>query len=636
MKVSNEGNMTTAPLQCRSCGTANPANAAFCVKCGHPLRPLNNRYRLIGDVDKGGMASVFKAEDSACFNRTVALKRFAPRGESASARQEVEENSKREAEILASLNHHSIPDLYDYFSSNDTWYLVMSFIEGETLEQRWQRARRANRIPQEETITIGIQLCTVLQYLHLHQQPIVFGDLKPANIMLGNDGHVYLIDFGSARFLRITQGRDTQTLGTPGFAAPELGHNQLSPRADIYSLGATLFQLTTGRRPSGSTSYSEKSSRNRVAYHGSPRLQELITRMMQEDEGDRPASIVDIQKELQEIENELTKPAPGNEKRGTTRRTLLMGGITGAAGLLAGGVATAVWFIHRPTPPPVVQRPRPVVLFPLTIGGKLDDEAALLTEMYVLLLQDAGFQVNDKARLGTNDIVFNAIVSGTIDIYPEFLLTGLTRLGIPTTGNQQRDFQNVQQGFINKYQITWLDQAVHLDDNYCVAMPKGSAARLGIKSLSDLAQVIKKQALNLKIAVAPDGETAALPALRAKYALSFTANDIISLDEKQTFAAVKHDAAQLNICIATDPLIVADEFLRLIDDKDAFPTDTPSPIIRNDILNREPAIATILNRLAPRLSVDVSTRLQEQMVQGLPAREVAMNWLKGQKLLPNS
>src|ERR1051326_7625132 len=95
----------------------------------------------------------------------------------------------------------------------------------------------------------------------------------------------------------------------------------------------------------------------------------------------------------------------------------------------------------------------------VTVGGKLDTEAQLLTKMYTLLLRNAGCNVTEKARLGTNQIVFSAITSGQIDLYPEFTATGLARLGKTTTHNAQQDYQLVKDGYESQYHITWLDAA---------------------------------------------------------------------------------------------------------------------------------------------------------------------------------
>src|SRR2546421_2582914 len=90
---------------------------------------------------------------------------------------------------------------------------------------------------------------------------------------------------------------------------------------------------------------------------------------------------------------------------------------------------------------------QPATSIHLVVGGKLDIEAQLLTKMYVLLLRHAGFEVEEKAKLGGNDVVFKAITSSQIDLYPEFTADGLARLKIATTHNPQQDYQNIKQGY---------------------------------------------------------------------------------------------------------------------------------------------------------------------------------------------
>src|SRR5438876_3995810 len=103
----------------------------------------------------------------------------------------------------------------------------------------------------EEALDAGMQLCSVLGYLHACQPPIIFRDLKPANIMRTAESNLYLIDFGIARHFKPGQARDTVAFGSPGYAAPEqYGQAQTTPRSDIYSLGAILHQLLSGNDPS--------------------------------------------------------------------------------------------------------------------------------------------------------------------------------------------------------------------------------------------------------------------------------------------------------------------------------------------------------------------------------------------------
>ena len=198
----------------------------------------------------------------------------------------------------------------------------------------------------------------------------------------------------------------------------------------------------------------------------------------------------------------------------------------------------------------------------VTVGGKLDTEAQLLTKMYTLLLRNAGCNVTEKARLGTNQIVFNAITSGQIDLYPEFTATGLAQLGLTLTHNAQQDYQAVKSGYESKYKITWLD-ASPMNDTYGVCTTKAKAQQLNVTKVSDLIP----QAKNLIIATPPDGQSDpnVLPGLTTTYGITFK-QEIVQ-DEAITFQTVQQGAADLNICYTTIGFISADNFVLLQDDK---------------------------------------------------------------------
>src|SRR6266849_10009805 len=132
-------------------------------------------------------------------------------------------------------------------------YLLLDFIDGDTLAEILQQAGGQGLLV-EEVLLIAEQLCSVLYYLHTHQPPIIFRDLKPGNVMITSTGdHLYLIDFGIARIFKPAQLQDTLVSGTPGYAPPEQYGGGTAERSDIYSFGATLHQLLTGVDPSQAT-----------------------------------------------------------------------------------------------------------------------------------------------------------------------------------------------------------------------------------------------------------------------------------------------------------------------------------------------------------------------------------------------
>src|SRR5438477_1754194 len=211
---------------------------------------FRNRYFIVRKIGAGGFGSVYKARDIQSGDRLVALKEVSLLGLHPQAMIEATTAFQREVSVLSQLDHPHLPRVYEHFQTPGHCYLVMDFIAGETLEQYQSKAPN-KRVLLSEVLDIGLQLCIVLDYLHSQQPPIVFRDLKPANIMRIPTGQIYLIDFGIARYFKPGQAKDTVALGSLGYAAPEqYGKAQTTPRADIYSLGAVLHQLLTAKDPS--------------------------------------------------------------------------------------------------------------------------------------------------------------------------------------------------------------------------------------------------------------------------------------------------------------------------------------------------------------------------------------------------
>jgi osmoprotectant transport system substrate-binding protein len=263
----------------------------------------------------------------------------------------------------------------------------------------------------------------------------------------------------------------------------------------------------------------------------------------------------------------------------------------------------------------------------LTVGGKLDTEAQLLTKLYVLVLRNAGFDVTEKSKLGTNDIVFNAITSGQIDLYPEFTATGLARLKLKTTHNDERDYNLVRAGYQKQFHITWLAMSP-LNDTYGICTTQAGADKLGTK-ISGLAEAAPR----LTVASPPDGtsDPNVLPGMKATY--GFTFGRVTVLDEALTFPAVQQGKADVNICYTTSALIAKYHFVLLDDDHRLFPIYHPAPIVRDATLAKYPDIAAALNRLAPKLTSEVSRQLQLQVVNGATVTNAASTWLKSAGLL---
>jgi serine/threonine protein kinase len=337
-------------LFCDECGLANDPAASQCAFCQHPLahardefntlpvlpitgvppvlavlpgplfaldnqgtlvalpqyptcdfRPgsiLAGRYQILEEIGRGGFSVVYRAVDQrdGSDRRLVAIKRI--QLDQLSPRQAIDatETFHREIAMLPRLAGVSgIPAYYEHLTDAQNWYLITQYIEGQTLEEYLQKAP-GGYLDEKETIEVGIGLAELLQKLHASEPPVIFRDLKPANIMLTPNEGFFLIDFGIARTFLPGKTKDTTPLGSPGYAPPEqYGRSQTDQRSDIYSLGATLQTLLTGRDPLELRN--GESSRNPQA--PSRGLRKLLDEMLSVEAAQRPAGMSQIKKRLE-------------------------------------------------------------------------------------------------------------------------------------------------------------------------------------------------------------------------------------------------------------------------------------------------------------------------------------------------
>jgi tRNA A-37 threonylcarbamoyl transferase component Bud32 len=215
-----------------------------------PGKVLNNRYEIVRRIGGGGMGAVYLAKDRNLGDAPRAVKEMIQSHIDEAQHEKAVADFKRESLLLTSLEHSSIPTVYDYFYDDAAgrFYLVMKYIPGGDLSARLRKAP-GGRLEEPEVTEWGIQVTDVLQYLHTRAQQIIYRDLKPANLMIdSNTNRVMLIDFGIARWVN-RQEKGVTAVGTMGYAPPELFSGQADPRVDIYSLGATMFHLLTGSDP---------------------------------------------------------------------------------------------------------------------------------------------------------------------------------------------------------------------------------------------------------------------------------------------------------------------------------------------------------------------------------------------------
>lgn len=207
---------------------------------------IEGKYEILKLIGKGGMSEVYLAMDKN-LNKQWAVKEIKKRARDKN-NEVVVQSAIAEANMMKKLDHPCLPRIVDIIDKEDVIYVVMDYIEGEPLNKVLERDGAQ---PQETVIEWAEELCGVLDYLHMQNPPIIYRDMKPANIMLQPNGNIKLIDFGIAREYKEHNLEDTVSLGTKGYAAPEQfgGKGQTDQRTDIYCLGVTLYHLVTGKNP---------------------------------------------------------------------------------------------------------------------------------------------------------------------------------------------------------------------------------------------------------------------------------------------------------------------------------------------------------------------------------------------------
>lgn len=271
---------------CPQCGRANPTGSLFCNGCGTallaveqppaaeqplaagqpppqltpppfavtgflpPQTMLAGRYIILRRVGRGGMGAVYQAADDRITGKHWAIKEMSDAAiTNPLEKRQAVEAFQQEAVMLATLDHPNLPKVTDHFSERGKQYLVMDFIEGETLGERID-CEDGKPLPVDDVLRWADQLCDVLEYLHSREPSVVFRDLKPGNVMVTPEGTVKLIDFGIARLFKPGKAADTAFFGTAGYAPREqYGRGQTDARSDVYALGATLYHLLTGDDP---------------------------------------------------------------------------------------------------------------------------------------------------------------------------------------------------------------------------------------------------------------------------------------------------------------------------------------------------------------------------------------------------
>lgn len=246
----------------------------------------------------GGMGSVYRARDLHFPNvvKLVAVKEMVNLAPDPQVRKVVIQNFEREANILATLTHPSIPSIFDYFSGDDRSYLVLEYINGKDLEAVIRDTE--GFLPSAQVISWAIELCDVLSFLHNHKpDQIIFRDMKPSNVMIDNHGHIMLVDFGIAKQFQV--GQKGTMIGTEGYSPPEQYRGEATHLADIYALGATIHHLLTKKDPRLEPPFSFE-ERPISAYNPevSPEIEAVISRALAYEPKDRYPNVAEMKEAL--------------------------------------------------------------------------------------------------------------------------------------------------------------------------------------------------------------------------------------------------------------------------------------------------------------------------------------------------
>lgn len=211
---------------------------------------IAGKYEILTEIGHGGMSVVYLAMDTH-LNKQWAVKEIRKKGNGRN--DEVIVNSLlAEANMMKRLDHPSLPRIVDIIDNGVTIFVVMDYIEGESLDKI---LAEYGAQPEELVVGWAKQLCDALSYLHSQKPPIIYRDMKPANVMLKPEGNIKIIDFGIAREYKEQNLADTTVLGTKGYAPPEQYSGQTDARSDIFALGMTMHHLLTGIDPRTGEAY---------------------------------------------------------------------------------------------------------------------------------------------------------------------------------------------------------------------------------------------------------------------------------------------------------------------------------------------------------------------------------------------
>lgn len=278
-----------------------------------PSTVLRNRYEILELVGQGGQGAVYRASDRRLEGRVCAVKEILPHlSENSTSEAELDqltEQFRTEASLLARLDHPYLPKVSDYFADSLREYLVMDFVDGRDLSTIVQEAqRRGEFVPETDIMHWTTQMLDAIEYLHSQDPPVLHRDIKPSNIILTPRGDIKLVDFGLVKVLYHDNSRTVTVVHGRGTAAytplEQYGGdtNFTDVRSDIYSLGATLYHLLSGQPPVAARERflqpGSLSSIRELNPAISPRLERAVFHALGMHPNERPASIPELRESL--------------------------------------------------------------------------------------------------------------------------------------------------------------------------------------------------------------------------------------------------------------------------------------------------------------------------------------------------
>ena len=267
---------------------------------------IDGKYQILKEIGRGGMSVVYLAMDTH-LNKQWAVKEILKKGNGKNG--EIIVNSLlAEANLMKRLDHPTFPRIVDIIDNGTTIYVIEDYIEGESMDKI---LLEYGAQPEEKVIDWAMQIADALSYLHSQKPPIIYRDMKPANVMLKPEGNIKIIDFGIAREYKEQNLADTTVLGTKGYAPPEQYSGQTDPRSDIFALGMTMHHLLTGVDPRNGEPYAPVRQWNPELSEG---IEIIIDRCVQPASENRYQNCADLIYDLEHPEL-ITKDFKRKQKR---------------------------------------------------------------------------------------------------------------------------------------------------------------------------------------------------------------------------------------------------------------------------------------------------------------------------------